>query len=88
MTGPAEPAGSATPPVQRLSDIAQGQEVLLVGLDGGREFVHRLAELGLTPGVRFRVIRRGGLGPFIISIKDTRLMLGRGMTRKVMVRRT
>ncbi|MFP4353945.1 MAG: ferrous iron transport protein A [Phycisphaerae bacterium] len=84
---PTDRGGQTATPNQKLSDIAQGQEVILVGLDGGSQFVHRMAELGLTPGVRFRVIRRARLGPFIISIKDTRLMLGHGMTRKVLVRR-
>jgi Fe2+ transport system protein FeoA len=55
-------------------------------MHGGHEFQHRMAEMGLLPGVRFRVISHARYGPIIISVKDTRLMLGRGMARRVMVR--
>jgi Fe2+ transport system protein FeoA len=45
-----------------------------------------MAEMGLLPGVRFRVISHARYGPIIVSVKDTRLMLGRGMAQRVLVR--
>ena len=83
----AQPAEAA--PKRRempLSSASPGQELILLRMEGGRGFLHRMAELGLTPGVRFRVIRSSRLGPFIISVKDTRMMIGHGMTSKVTVR--
>ncbi len=63
-----------------------GQDVLLVAIHGGRGLRHRLAEMGLAPGVRFRILKKHKPGPYIISVRGSRLMLGRGMTERVMVK--
>jgi len=63
-----------------------GQEVMLVAVHGGRGFLHRMAEMGLTPGVRFRVMSRGVPGPYIVSIKGMRLVLGRGLVHRMLVK--
>ncbi|MBS3734775.1 MAG: ferrous iron transport protein A [Phycisphaerae bacterium] len=72
-------------PVVPLSDVLTGQPVVLAGISGGRGLRHRLAEMGLTPGARLEVVNRGRPGPLIISVKHTRLMLGRGAAHRVMV---
>lgn len=77
-----EPANGAVP----LLSVQSGQEVELIRMDGGREFQHRMAEMGLRPGARFRVLNRSRPGPFLICLKDARLMLGRGMVSRVLVR--
>jgi len=69
-----------------LAIAAVGQEVELAAISGGRRLQHHLAEMGLMPGARFKIINRGHPGPFIILVKDTRLMLGRGMVHAVTVR--
>jgi len=46
---------------------------------------HRLAELGLTPGVEMEVLQNKG-GPILLAVRSTRLAIGRGMANKVMVR--
>ena len=68
-----------------LSLAGVGQDVEYAGARGGRHLQHRLAEMGLTPGVRFRVLTRGNPGPFIISLRNTRLMLGHGMVIRIFV---
>jgi Fe2+ transport system protein FeoA len=68
-----------------LSLAGVGQEVVLAYVQGGRGLVHRLAEMGLTPGVRFRVVAKNHPGPFIIQVKDARLVLGFGMTHRMFV---
>ena len=68
-----------------LAMAVVGQQLKLASLHGGREFQHRLAEMGLIPGVRFRVLAKGQPGPFIILLKETRLMLGYGMIHRVFV---
>jgi len=75
-------------PLMPLAMADPGQEVILVGVEGGRRFQHRMAEMGLIPGVRFRVLAKGRSGPFIISVKDCRWVLGHGMVRRVLVRPT
>ncbi len=69
-----------------MADVDTGRDVVLVALEGGHAFRHRLAEMGLTPGVQFKLLSKGHPGPYIILIKETRLVLGRGMTDAVMVR--
>ena len=77
---------SHTDGLRPLKDVKCGQEVALVRVEGGRAFQHRLAEMGLVPGVRFRVTARGKTGPFIVSVKHTRLVLGEATVDRVLVR--
>ena len=69
-----------------LTMASAGQEVCLADVTGSRELQHRLAEMGLTPGARFTVINKCNPGPFIISVKGSKLMLGRGTVHRVMVK--
>ena len=68
-----------------LSETHVDDEVELVSIDGGRAIQHRLAELGLITGVQFRILSKGQPGPFIILLRQTRLVLGRGMIDSVIV---
>jgi len=43
-----------------------------------------LTELGLTPGVEFKVIQAQG-GPVLLAVRDARLALGHGMAQKILV---
>jgi len=63
----------------------EGQEVTLAEVRGGRAFLLRLAEMGLTPGARFRILKKGRPGPYIIDVKGCRLVLGRGMIHRILV---
>jgi len=72
--------------VMPLALASPGQEVVFVTVQGGRGIQHRLAEMGLIPGARFRVLSRFQPGPLIISLKDCRLVLGRGMVERILVR--
>jgi len=70
-----------------LSMVTPGQEVELVAVQGGWGIRRRLAEMGLNPGVRIRVIQSDLRGsPLIIAVRDTRLALGHGMAHKIMVK--
>jgi len=62
-----------------------GQEVQLAEIRGGRGLTHRLAEMGLFPGVRMRIVSNNHFGPFIVSVRESRLMLGRGMIDRIFV---
>lgn len=80
--GRGAPAWGGTP----LPQVPVGREVELVAVHGGRRLVHRLAEMGLARGAHFEVVRTGPIGPVIISLKGTRLMLGRGLVGRILVR--
>ena len=68
-----------------LTNVRSGQPVVLVQISGGHRVAHRLAELGLTPGVQLEVLQNKG-GPILLAVRSTRLAIGRGMANKVMVR--
>ena len=75
-------------PAMPLALGGEGQEVTLAEVRGGRQFLHRMAEMGLTPGTRFRILKKGRPGPFIIALRETRLMLGHAMVHRILVRPT
>ncbi len=61
-----------------------GEEVRLESIKGGEKMVHRLSAMGLTPGVFLSIIQDAG-GPLLLSVRDSRIALGRGMAQKIMV---
>ena len=67
-----------------LSMAVAGQELRLVEIQAGRRLAHRLAELGLTPGVTLRVVQKNG-GPLLISVRGSRIAIGRGLAHKLLV---
>ena len=67
-----------------LSSVPVGQSVQLARIDAGRRLKHRLAELGLTPGVTLTIIQKNG-GPILISVRDSRIAIGREMANKIQV---
>jgi Fe2+ transport system protein FeoA len=68
-----------------LTIAIPGQEVTLFAINGGKGIKSRLISLGLTPGVKIKVLNNGP-GPLIISVRDSRLALGYGMANKIMVK--
>jgi ferrous iron transport protein A len=69
-----------------LSTIQTGKTVKLVSVEAGRGLNSRLTAMGLLPNVEITVINNGYPGPFVISVRGSRMMLGRGMADKIMVR--
>jgi Fe2+ transport system protein FeoA len=67
-----------------LSMVAPGESVRLVRIAAGHRLRRRLTELGLIPGVEFKIMQDDG-GPLLLAVKDTRLALGRGMAHKIIV---
>ena len=67
-----------------LSNISTGQSVKLIRINAGKRLSHRLAELGLTPGVEFSVLHDNG-GPLVLSVRNSRIAIGRGMAKKINV---
>lgn len=45
----------------------------------------RLAAVGLLPRVKIQVIRNGGKGPVVISVRKTYLALGRDIAEQIMI---
>lgn len=68
-----------------LSKVRNGETVKLVRIDAGRGLNNRLASMGLVSNVEITVVNGGHPGPFVISVKNCKMMLGRGVARKIMV---
>ena len=68
-----------------LTIIRVGRIVKLVAVEAGGGLQGRLAAMGLVPGVEMEVLRNTPHGPFLIGVKGSRIMLGRGMAQKIRV---
>ncbi len=70
-----------------LDLLNTGERGTVKYLGGGHQVVSRLAALGFTPGVRIQVVQNYGHGPIIVSLRDSRIALGRGEAKRVRVLR-
>jgi len=68
-----------------LSAVEAGQTVKLATIEAGQGLKSRLLAMGLVPNVHITVVSNGGLGPFVVNVKGTKVVLGRGMAHKIMV---
>jgi Fe2+ transport system protein FeoA len=68
-----------------LSVVKEGETVKLAAINAGQGLKSRLTTMGLLPEVEITVINNSHPGPFVISVKNSRMMLGRGMAHKIMV---
>ena len=69
-----------------LTMVSSGSRVHLLEVHAGRGLQGRLAAMGLVPGVEIKVISSSLHGPFVVAVKGSRVMLGRGMAHKIMVK--
>ena len=68
-----------------LSEVTEGQTVNIIRVDGGRGLRVRLTTMGLLPNTQVTVIHNGRAGPFVISVKNSKMALGRGIVDKIIV---
>jgi len=69
-----------------ISELKVNSHALVDHFTGGKELINRLLVLGFTLGTEIEVIQNYGKGPIILSVKDSRVALGRGEANKIMVR--
>lgn len=68
-----------------LSMASSGDTVEVAVVRAGWGLQRRLADLGLIPGVKVRVISRGRPGQVVLDVRGSRLALGHGVANKIMV---
>lgn len=68
-----------------LSKVRAGETVKLVSIEAGRGLNSRLASMGLVPNVKITVVNNSQPGPFVINVKGSKVILGRGMANKIMI---
>ncbi len=72
--------------VRPLSTVTTGDTVRLVRMQAGRGLNSRLAAMGFVSDVPIRVVSNSHPGPFVIIIKDVKMVLGRGVAQKILIR--
>ena len=72
--------------VRPLSTTQTGDCIHVVGIDAGRGLNSRLAAMGLVAGTELRVVSNGHPGPFVLIVKGAKVVLGRGVAQKIMVK--
>lgn len=79
-------SANATKGVLSLAEMAQGSEGKVISVDGGRAAAARLRDMGLTPGTTVKMMRSVPFsGPVEVCVRDSCLVVGRGMAKKVLV---
>ncbi len=68
-----------------LLELKTHQQGVVRALQGGHRFMARMASLGFTPGAVVTMTRNDGFGPVIVSVRGTRVALGRGEANRVLV---
>ncbi len=69
-----------------LDKVARHQKVRVLELAGGHRFHDRLAGLGIGLGCEIEILQQAqGRGGLLIARDQSRLALGRGMARKIIV---
>lgn len=70
-----------------LEKLSRGQKAEIIDIAGGRMSTKRLADLGLIQGTRIKILSKAILGgPIEIEIKGSKLVLGRGLAAKILVK--
>lgn len=70
-----------------LSEMHPGESAFVRDFSHGVGIVGRLTSLGFTPGVEVRMTQNFGRGPLIVTVRGTRIALGRGEAAKICVER-
>ncbi|MEM3726643.1 MAG: FeoA family protein [Candidatus Bathyarchaeia archaeon] len=73
--------------VVSIISLKEGEKGIVSHAVGGFGLLRRLAEMGLTPGVEVKVLRKGVFGgPVEIEVRGVALALGHGVASKVFVK--
>lgn len=76
-----------------MSDICEmslgltknGSRVVVKAISGGADVRNRLFAMGILPGKQLDVVANQTVGPVVISLSGSRLVLGRGLASKIVV---
>ena len=75
-------------PTIPLVMASPGERVRIIGFMGGKGMERRLTSMGLNRGADVEVIKTSGPGPLIVASGGTRIALGYGMAKHILVSMT
>ena len=68
-----------------LNFIGLGKFAEINSVRGGEAICRKIMEMGMNKGAIIKIMKNDS-GPLIVNVGETRLVIGRGMAQKVMVR--
>jgi len=68
-----------------LAMAREGETVLVQFVDCGKELKRRLCDLGLYDNTKIKIVKNDISGPIVITVKDSKLVIGRGQANKILV---
>lgn len=70
-----------------LTDLAKGEEGIIVAIQAGWGLQQRLRRLGLAEGQVIRKLSDLALGgPVVVLVNRAQVAIGRGMARRILIR--
>ena len=69
-----------------LDSLKENEEAQIIRINGGRNLVLRLSDMGLVPNTKFKVVLNSYFGPVLIEVRGSKLAIGRGMAKKILVK--
>lgn len=71
--------------VTYLADLKSGDSGVVTAIHGDESFRGKMLPLGIVPGTNIEVINGGHGRPFVLKVRDTRLMLDWKIVQKIAV---
>ncbi len=71
-----------------LTELPVNDRATIRAFKIGRLETNRLAALGFTPGAEVNMTQNHGRGPLIVTVRGTRVALGRGEAARIIVERS
>jgi ferrous iron transport protein A len=68
-----------------LAELAANESATIQSFQAGRAVTTRLASLGFTPGAEVDMTQNYGRGPLIVTVRGTRVALGRVEAAQILV---
>lgn len=69
-----------------LINLEENQNAIIVSIEAGSRATKRLADLGLTPNTLIKLLKKTFFGPLEIEVRGSKLVLGRGIASKIIVK--
>jgi len=69
-----------------LSSVAPGRSVRIAGVEAGNNLQGRLLAMGFVKEAEISIITNHGQGPLLVGLGDSRITIGRGMAKKILVK--
>ncbi len=68
-----------------LANLIKGEKRIILAFEGGSEFQQRITSMGLYIGCEVEVIGGSAGGGILVGANDSRIALGCGMAKKVIL---